>query len=188
MRYSVPVRPSTFTVQLLNCFVLALALRVDLISRHSPSSFAVRDPLQNLARRISRHNLDPHHFAASCFHFLAPDNLIRRPIPAFHQNVRQQCRNYTLRRRFLEDDYCIHAFETRQNFRALFGRDHRPTGSLQPTHAPIAVQTHYQRVTLSPRLLEDVNVARMQQVEAAIRKHYLPAVAFPRAKSHNQFV
>ena len=43
------------------------------------------------------------HAATGSFNFGPADNIVQRPVAAFHQHIRHQCGNYLLRRLFVKD-------------------------------------------------------------------------------------
>ena len=55
-------------------------------------------------------------------------------------------------------------------------------------HAPVRVDSNYERITERSSLLQAPNMTQMQQIETAIGKHNAPPVAFPWPKPQNRFL
>src|SRR5215469_1575196 len=102
--------------------------------------------LQNLRRRVSGHHFHQDHFSSRRLHLFSSDNLIPRPIPAFHQHIRQQRRHHPLWCGLVENHHRIHAFQTGQNLRALLLRNDRPPLAFQPPHTLVAIHPHNQHI------------------------------------------
>jgi len=92
-----------------------------------------------------------------------------------------------LRRQFIEDEHRIHAFEVRQNLRALLLGNHRAAGAFQRADALVAIHANDQRVSHRAGRFQQFDVAGMEQVVAAVCENHALAVAFPRAKLQNEF-
>jgi hypothetical protein len=155
---------------------------------HARSACSFANFLQDGCGGITGQDGNRLNHAASRLHFCTADDLVQRPVVAFHQNVRKQTRNQFQRRRRVKDHHRINAFERGEDFRAFaFGDDGTPF-TFQWPNARIAVQSDDQHVTQFPRLLEDSNMSRVQHFKAAVGKNDAAAVAFLAAKPQNRFL
>ena len=122
------------------------------------------------------------------FNLLAADDLIARPIAAFDQNIGKQASDYFARRRLIENQNGIYAFEGRKDLRAFQLRQHRPPRSFDLPYTGIAVNANDERVAKRACLLENAKVPWMEQIEAAVREDNAAPVAFLTPEPQNHFV
>jgi len=143
---------------------------------------------KNRGRGISGNDWHGNDAPAGGFNFFPADDLIAGPVAAFDENVGQQRGDGFARSEFLKNDDGVHTFEGREDFRAFEFRQDRATRAFQFADARVAVDTDDERVAKRARLFQALNVARMQKVEAAVRKDDAAAVAFLAAKPQNRFL
>jgi len=108
--------------------------------------------------------------------------LVTGPIAALHQDIGKQPSDHLARRRIVKNDNRVHAFQRRENLRALAFRDDGTAFTLQLTHSRVAIQPHDKHVAQCARLLQAADMAGMQQVKAAIGENDAAPVAFLAAK------
>jgi hypothetical protein len=137
---------------------------------------------------VTWNNSNSDDLAARRFHLFASDNLIERPIATFYEHIGEQsC--YELERSWLVEDHnCVHTFERSENFGALPFWINETIGAFQLQDARITIKADNQDISKSASLLEETDMAGMQQIEAAIRKHNAAPVAFLTAKPQNRFL
>jgi len=126
--------------------------------------------------------------SAGCFHFLAAHDLVAGPIAAFHQDIRQQARDQFARSWSIEDHDGIHGFQGGENFSALALRQDGAALAFQLTHTRVAVQPNDQHISQGSRQFQAADMARMEQVKAAVGENDAAAVAFLAAKPQNRFL
>ena len=149
---------------------------------------ALADSSQNFRRRITGNEGDRKDAAAGGLDFFPAHDLISGPVAALHQHIGEQPRDNFPRRDLIENDNRIHALERGENLCPLARRQDRPTLPFQLAHACVTIQADDQGVTKLASLFENTDVARMQQIEAAIGENDAAAVAFRGAKPHNRFL
>lgn len=143
------------------------------------ASARLSDTFNNPTRRDLRHERDADDGAPPGLHAGSADNLVDRPISAFHQDVGVYRFNQEQRIGFLELDDVVHARQRAQNFHPVLVRHHGPARPLlQEPDRGIAVDAHDQHVPQRPCCLEIPDVPDVKQVEAAVRKHH-PGALFP---------
>jgi hypothetical protein len=126
--------------------------------------------------------------AAGRLHFFTADDLVWRPVAAFHQNVREQARNQFPWCKRVEDHYRINTFHRSQDFRSLALRPNWPSVALQLPHARVTVQAHNQEVAQGPRLFQEPNMSGVQHFETAVGENHSPTVAFLAGKPQNRLL
>jgi hypothetical protein len=104
--------------------------------------------------RIARLDRDAHHFAARRFHLFAADDFALAPIPALHQDVRQQRRDQAPRRRVIENHHPIHRRERGQDPRPLLFGNKRAIRTFHLAHAAVRIHRYHQRVAKRACLFE----------------------------------
>lgn len=105
------------------------------------------DAFNNTTRRDLRHKRDTEDGAPSGFHTGSADNVIDRPISAFHQDVGLYRFNQEQRIGFLELDDVVHARQRAQDLHPVLVRHHGPPRPiLKELDRGIAVDTHDQHV------------------------------------------
>ncbi len=97
------------------------------------------------------------------------------------------------RRIRIELDGKIHGAQGGDNFSTLGGRHYRqaeqPALSVtMVARVRFALDSYHKNISVRASLLEQANMARMQQIEGAPCEHHALAVAFPLAASENQFI
>jgi len=150
------------------------------------STFA--DLSKNFRSGMAWNNRDGNDATAGGFYFFTTDDLVPGPVTALDQHVGEQARDDFTRCRRIENQNSVHAFERGENFGSLaFGKDRTP-GAFELADAGVAVEAHDERIAESAGLLEAPDVARMQQIEAAVGEDDAAAVAFLTAKPQNRFL
>jgi hypothetical protein len=155
---------------------------------HARGGSAFADFSKNRRCGVTRDNWDGNDVATRGFYFFAAHDLIAGPVAALYKYIWKQTRNDFARRRLIENHYCVHAFEPRENFGAFAFRQNGAPSALQLAHARVAVKANDQRVTKSASLLQAPDVPWMQQIEAPVRKDDAAPVAFLAPKPQNRFV
>src|SRR5207302_5486646 len=110
------------------------------------------------------------------------------PVATFDENVGQQRGDGFARSDFVKDDDGVNTFEGGENLRAFKFRQDRAARAFQLADAGVAVDADDERVAKRTRLLQALNVAGMQKVEAAVCEDDAAAVAFLAAKPQNRFL
>jgi hypothetical protein len=110
------------------------------------------------------------------------------PVGAFDQDIRQHGCDEFARRFFVEESDRIHGFEGGGKLGPFALSNERPGRTLQPLDAGVGVQSQDQNVAQRPGAFEQANVARMQDIVAAVGKNHLPALAPPLLAYHYQLV
>ena len=95
---------------------------------------------------------------------------IMRPIMALDENMRENRFDESARFVFVEDDDAVNGAESREDNGAIHLVVDRPSGAFIAEHRGIAIQSNNQRVTLSTRKFQILDVAPMQDVEASVRE------------------
>src|SRR4029077_16210069 len=105
----------------------------------------------------------------------APGTYLRRAddgllaiIAPLHEHVRPQLHDQLEWCVLLEHDHTIDALERGDDVRALRLTAHGTCRTLEPAHGGVAVDRHDEMLSGSPCTGEDVDVARMYQVEDAV--------------------
>jgi len=101
---------------------------------------------------------------------IAADNLIRRPIRPFYENVGLYESDDHVGDVLAEDDDRVDALERAEQFRALAFRCDRALGPLVAANRIVGIESDYQNVSKRARSLEVSDVPRMENVEHAIRE------------------
>jgi len=149
---------------------------------------AFSDLSQNIRGRVTGHDWKGNNATASGFDLLPANDLVVRPITTLHQHVWKEPGDHFARRQSIEYDDRIHTFQRRKDFRAFgLGEDGAPL-AFQLPYTCIAVESHDQRVTQFPSLLEAADMPRMQEIKAAIGENHSPTVAFLAAKPQNRLL
>ena len=105
---------------------------------------------------------------APALDFARADDGLGCIIPALHDHVRTQ-RFYQLQRRVLiERNDEIHRLESRQNVSAILRVANGTSGSFEPLHGSVGIDSNDQRITVCPRSGEQINVTPMQQIEDTV--------------------
>ena len=111
-------------------------------------------------------------------YFFAAGNEVR-PIRAFYQDVGKHLRNQLARGVFVEEGDGIDRLESQRHLGSLGLGEQRTVGSLRPPHTRIGVQRQDEDVAEGARLLQQPDVAGMQQVIAAVGENYGFPFLFP---------
>ena len=118
--------------------------------------------------RLAGHEAHQQHIAAGFLNHVAADHLVDTIIGALHQHAGPHAFDQFERRVFLEHNDQIDRFERGQHLGAAFRRVDRPPLALEPRGRSIAVQSDHQAVASRARFRQQLHMAAMQQVEAAI--------------------
>src|SRR5882757_6957990 len=132
------------------------------------SRLASAGALDERGRTETGQDLDQHHLATIALDDLVADDLIAGVVPTLHQHARLYLRNQFDRGVFVEDCDEIDRLQRRQHFRARALVLHRTSLTFQPLHRRVTVQADNQAVAGAPRRGQDLDVAGMQNIEAAI--------------------
>src|SRR5690606_11972533 len=121
--------------------------------------------------------------AARRLDLLAADYLVQGVVGALCQHVGQQFGNQLARGVLLEDGHRIHAAERRDQQSPVLGGHERPARALEPAYRIVGVDSDDERVAQGPRLVQVLDVAAVQQVEATVGEHQ-PARPGPAEAPH----
>ena len=122
------------------------------------------------------------------FDFFTANDLVYWPISTFNQYVGKQSSDDLSRRGLVENDHGVHAFQSGQDLGSLILLDRWSVRTLELFDCDVAVQADDQRIPEFARSLQYMNMAWMQDVEAAVGEHHAAPVAFLAAKPQNRFV
>jgi hypothetical protein len=95
---------------------------------------------------------------------------IVRPIMPLYENVRQDGLDERPRLVLVKEDDTIDGTKRGKDRRAIALRIDRPARAFDPKHGGIAVQTDNERVALSPRKVEVLNMTAVENIKTAIRE------------------
>src|SRR5215831_15247160 len=109
-----------------------------------------------------------------------PDDLIDPVVGAFHQDIRPDARDKLDRGIVGKQDDGVHKGEPRQYDRARPLPLYRPCGALEPLHRGVAVEADDQPVATGARLAQELDMPRMEEIEAAVGEAYRQPVPAPR--------
>jgi hypothetical protein len=127
--------------------------------------------------------------SASCsFNFFASDDVVRPPVRALDQDAGEEARDQVARRRLIENRDVVDGRKRGENFGAIVLRHERASGTFVATNAAIAVDCDHEQVAQRARFRQTPDVARMQEIEAAVRENYAAPIAFFARHEQNQFV
>ena len=110
-----------------------------------------------------------HDASAPPFHFLRPDDRLRRVIGTLHQHVGPEPANQRERRVLVEQHHAVDGRERRHEPGALALGDHGPVGPFaQTAGGRVAVDADNEGVAFGAGRFEQRDVARMEQVKDAV--------------------
>ena len=96
------------------------------------------------------------------------NNLLPLPVPAFHEDVRDDIRDQPGRGVFRKDRHVGNAGKGCEKIRTVRGTLHRPPLPLQPADGCVAVQSHEENVPQRRRAPKILRVPRVEEIEAAV--------------------
>ncbi len=129
---------------------------------------------------MSRSERHYDHTPAPAFHFCRTNDRVFRIIAAFDDHVRLEMPDEVERCVLGENYDQIHALERGEHVRAFGIAPYGARRTLEASHRFIAVDADDERVGAVARRSEDVDVARMKQVEHAIgERHATLSSSFP---------
>src|SRR6478736_6399917 len=123
-------------------------------------------------RAMARQNVDEYDLAAGSLDDLVADDLFAGVVAALDQHARRHLRDQADRRVLLEDRDEIDRLQRRQHFGPRPLVLNRAPLAFQSFHRGIAVETDDQAVAGAARGRQHLDVAGMQDVEAAIGEPY----------------
>ena len=127
---------------------------------------STQDPLDRIGGGMAFGKVRQDDLATVSFDDLASTHVVR-PIVALDENMREN--RFDERARFVfEDNDAIDGAQSGENNGAVHLRVDRPSGAFGAAHRGIAIQPDNQRVTLSARKLEVLDMTAMQDVEASV--------------------
>ena len=130
------------------------------------------DPLDDLRRRVTFGEGDADDPPAASFDDVASDDRVFAPVGALHEDVRLDRADNLVRSVFVKDHHCIDRCERCEDLGAFVFRMDRAIGRLvERLDRSIAVDADDQQIAERPRVAKVANVARMEDVEHAIREH-----------------
>ncbi len=126
------------------------------------------------------------HLAAGGFDLFASSNKVR-PIGAFYQHVRDEGGDELAGRVFIEECHGVDGFQMENQRGARLFVEERPGRAFKPLHARISIECENKYISERTRTFEQADVARMQDVIAAVREYNLFALRFPEMARCNEF-
>ncbi len=108
--------------------------------------------------------------ASLLFDQLPADNMGRPPIGALDEDLGSQLGHEPLRCLLIEDRHVVNGLKRGDQSCPVSLRNDRPARSLQSSNGAVAVESDDESIAQSSGLLEQLRVARMQQVKATIRE------------------
>jgi hypothetical protein len=106
--------------------------------------------------------------STTCSDFSRSDNRVGCVVTAFHDHIRLKQSNELERCVLLKQRNGIDHCQGSKDVHPLSTGSDRPGGALEPLHRVIAVDADDERVTVSSRANEHIDVPRMEKVEHAI--------------------
>src|SRR5216684_4342993 len=140
-------------------------------------------PRDRRARAMPRQQRRQHNTSAVGLHERLAIDPLSAPILALDQHVRPYLADYPLGSRVVEHHHVIDHLECREHPRTIDRVIHRPIRTLYLADAAIAVESHDQHFTLRTRKAQNLQMARVEKIEAAVGENDSPArtaVAFER--------
>src|ERR1035441_852587 len=110
------------------------------------------------------------------------------PIGAFHENVRQQRRHQWLGCLLIKKSNGVDRQKRLGGFRPFLFVEQGTRLAFHPAHAGIGIEREHQNIPQGAGLFEEPDVARMQQVVAAVREDHGLTLLFPEGALAHQFV
>src|SRR6266852_4939675 len=135
------------------------------------------DFFQDVGGGVARDNRKGNDTAAGGLHFFAADDLVSGPVAAFDEHVGKQSGDDALRREVVENHHGVNAFKGGEDFGAFAFWNHRAALAFELADAGVAIEADEQGVAEAAGLLEAADVARMEEIEAAVSEDELAAVA-----------
>ena len=118
--------------------------------------------------RLARRQWNDENSTAPRANLRCPDDGFLAVVPALHEDIRAQPFNQLEWGVLVEHHDAVHHLEGREDVCALGCSANRTRGALQAPDGVVSVDRDDQRVTLSARAEQDVDVSRVQEVEDAI--------------------
>src|SRR5512146_3105548 len=112
-------------------------------------------------------------------------------VATLHEHVGPERRDELERRILLELDDGVDHLERCQNIAPFDGRSHRSRGPFEPSDRVVAVHADNEGVAFAPRAKQNVDVARVQQIEYAVGEYdssRLRAAPFARPIPRHDFL
>jgi len=110
--------------------------------------------------------------AAPCFDFAPTDN-VAFPIGAFDEDVRPDSQNRFERSVLIEAANEIHHLQPAKKFRSIVFQNNRPVRAFHARDRPIGVNRNNQNVAQRASTAQKFDMARMQNIETAVRENDL---------------
>lgn len=99
------------------------------------------------------------------------DDLLRFPIAAFHEYVRLKVMDEVFWCKFFENNDFVNGSESQQDFFSFFLIQERAISSLYGTNRGVAIQADHQFVAKCFCSFKQINMARVQNIEATVCKY-----------------
>lgn len=113
---------------------------------------------------------DDHALTSPGAYLRGADDRFGRVVASLHDDVGPEGLHQLERGVLAEDGHGVYRLEPRENVCAIGFAANGTLGSLEATHARVAVDADDERITALARSAEDVEMAGMQQVEDAVRE------------------
>src|SRR5688500_4097368 len=139
---------------------------------------AVTEALDGRSRGIPRRERNDHDLTAAGSNHVGADDGVRRIVPAFDDDIRAERLHQLEGRVLIEHRHGVDALEGREDVGTLALAADRPISALEPLHGRITIHPDDEAVTAKPRTDQDIDMARMEQIEYAVREHHAAALAF----------
>src|SRR6185503_12387179 len=122
------------------------------------------------------------------FDLLTTNDLVDRPVAAFHQNVGQQPRDQREWRFLIKDGHEVNGLQRGNNFGSFLFVEDWAALSLENSHRTVAVQSNDQHIAQGSSVGEVTHVARVKQIETAVCEDYGESVTTQSLALANQLL
>ena len=149
---------------------------------------ALANFLKNLRGGVARHHGNGHNAATGGFDLFAANDLIAGPVSALYDDIGQKFGDDFARGEVVENNDGVDAFEGGEDFGALAFWEHRTAFAFEMTNAGVTVQADDKGIAQLAGLFQALNMAGMEEIEAAVGEDEALAVAFLAGKPHNRLL
>lgn len=139
----------------------------------------------NISSGVSRLQGDGKNLAAGCLYFFPPGDKVR-PIGALDQHIGQNESNQLARGFFVKQCDRIDRFQRQRHLGAFRLGYKWPGWPLHPLYAGIRIQREDQNIAHRPCLFEQPDMARMEQIVAAVSEDHRSPFPFPESPLFSQ--
>ncbi len=130
------------------------------------------DVLQKGSRGAARKQRSNHDSSPSRDHLRCTYDLLRSIISALHQHIWEETADESVWRILVEDGNHVHGGHCGQDHGTVFLGVDGPVRPLEPADRSIGIQADDERVSESTRRIQELDMAAVKDIEAAIGKHH----------------